>query len=217
MTKVYEYPRVVSGETRREHVYFSSDIQCDFLQIVHNVAVDLCLKNEDRQLCKEDGMSFAQAMEYVTPEMLAPYGVTMIRSTDAAIQTDQLPPLVNRYELETIRDVRKNERRRALAVVEYAERAARRLETQRANQHPVVSTWGSEKISERAASWAWQFVVGKEKDFGEFVEKRLNRMLTHPAYRDLSPDHASGDPETYDSTVPVPAEETAVGEVPITQ
>lgn len=206
MTEVYEYLRLVNGEMRREFVFFTSYMKCDFLQVVHNVTVDYCLKNEDRHPCKEDGMSFAQAMEYVTPEMLAPYGVTMIRSTDAAIQTDQLPPLVSRFELETIREVRKDERRRALAVVEYAERAARRLETQKANQHPVVSTWGSEKISARAASWACQFVVGKEKDFGEFVEKRLNRMLTHPAYRDLPTDQDSDYAETCGNAAPVPAE-----------
>ena len=206
MTEVYEYLRLVNGEMRREFVFFTSYMKCDFLQVVHNVTVDYCLKNEDRHPCKEGSMSFAQAMEYVTPEMLAPYGVTMIRSTDAAIQTDQLPPLVNRYELETIRDVRKDERRRAREVVDYAERAARRLETKKANQHPVVSTWGSERISARAASWAWQFVTGEEKDFARFVEKRLQALQTHHAYRDLSPDHASDYSETYDNAAPVPAE-----------
>ena len=43
MTEVYEFPREVNGETRKEFVILSSNFKRDFLQVVHNVAVDYCL------------------------------------------------------------------------------------------------------------------------------------------------------------------------------
>lgn len=185
MRKVYRYPRNINGETRQEHVILDSDVSRDLLQVVHDAAVDYCLNNENRHLCKEGGMSFGQAMEHITPEMLAPYGVTMIRLEDVAVQTDQMPPLVSQYELATIREVRRVERRRAREVLDYAERAAGRLETKLENRHPIVSTWGSGKIAVKAASWACQFVMGKETDFGKFFEKKLKETESNPAYQAL--------------------------------
>ncbi len=186
MTEVYEFPREVNGETRKEFVILSSNFKHDFLQIVHNVAVDYCLANENRHPCKEGGMSFGQIMEYITPKMLEPYGVTMIRLEDAAIHTDQMPPLVTRYELETIREVRRLERRHAREVVDYAERAAKRLETQRVNNHSAVAAWGPEKVAVKAASWACQFVMlSKDRNFAKFFEKKLRETESNPAYREL--------------------------------
>lgn len=178
MTKVYGFPRVVDGETKKEFVVLSSNFNRDFLQVVHDVAVDYCLDNENRHLCKEGGMSFGQIMEFITPEMLEPYGVTMLRLDDMAVQTDQMSPLVTRYELETIRAVRRLERRHAREVVDFAERAAQRLETQRARNHPGVSAWGPEKVAVKAASWASQYVMmSGKKDFARFFEKKLKETL----------------------------------------
>lgn len=217
MTKVFEYSRVVDGKMRREFVFLASNADCDLLQAVHDAAVDLCLQAENNHLCDEGGLSFGQIMEIITPEMLVPYGLTMKRIDEMAVQTDQMPPLVSQYELKTIRDARRAEKRRARDVVDYAERAARRLETQKANHHPVVSTWGSERISARAASWAWQFVTGEEKDFAKFIEKRLQAIRTHHAYRDLLPGQDSDGSETYgNDTTPLLTEDEAAG-VPITQ
>lgn len=150
MTKVFEYSRVFDEKTRREFVFLASNADCDLLQAVHDAAVDICLQAANKHLCDKGGLGFGQIMDIITPEMLVPYGLTMKRIGEMAIQTDQLPPLVSRYELRTIRDARRAEKRRAREVVDYAERAAGRLETQKANQHPVVSTWGSEKISIKA-------------------------------------------------------------------
>lgn len=191
MTKVYEYPRVVDGEMKKEFVILSSNFNRDFLQVVHDVAVDYCLKNENRRPCKGDGMSFGQIMGCITPEMLEPYGVTMLRLDDMAVQTDQMPPLVTRYELETIRAVRRLERRHAREVVDFAERAARRLETQRARKNPGVSNWGPEQVAVKAASWASQYVMleGK-KDFARFFNQKLRETLPK------GPDEGPTDEET---------------------
>ena len=141
-------------------------------------------------------MSFAQIMEHITPEMLAPYGVTMIRPEDVAIQTDQLSPLVTRYELESIRDIRSAEWYRGRRVVEYAARAAKRLEKQKANQHPIISTWDSERISMKATSWACQFMMDGEKNFAKFFDKKLKDLLSHPPYQELLSSQVSDVPET---------------------
>ena len=178
MTEVYGFSRKVNGETKKEFIVLGSNFNRNFLQIVHDVAVDYCLNNENRHPCKEGGMSFGEAMEFITPKMLEPYGVTMLRLDDVAVQTDQMAPLVSRYELETIREVRRLERRHAREVVDFAERAARRLETQRAKNHPGVSAWGPETVAVKAASWACQYVMmNGKKDFARFFEKKLRETL----------------------------------------
>ena len=113
MTEVYEYLRLVNGEMRREFVFFTSYMKCDFLQVVHNVTVDYCLKNEDRHPCKEDGMSFSEAMEYVTPEMLAPYGMDILWPNREAVWLEDSQKIVSHYEIESYAEVKVQEQHRA--------------------------------------------------------------------------------------------------------
>lgn len=110
MMRVYGYPRVADGITRREYVILSSPTNRNLLQAVHDAAINYCIANEDRNPCKDGGMSFAQVMEHLTPEMLAVCDVKMTRLEDLAIQTDQLPPIVSRFELESIWEFERMER-----------------------------------------------------------------------------------------------------------
>lgn len=195
MIEVYEYSRLVNGEMRREFVVFSSEKKRDILQAVHNAAVDFCVQHANKRPCKEGGMSFAEIMEFITPEMLAPYDVTMIRPGDVAIQADQLPLLISRYELEFIRDVRSTEWYRSRRVVDYAARAAKRLEKQKAKQHPIISTWDAEKMTVKASSWACEFAMGREKNFGKFFDKKLKDLSAYAAYQEQLSSQVSDVPE----------------------
>lgn len=60
-------------------------------------------------------------------------------------------------------------------------------------------------------------MADEEQDFAKFIEKRLNRMRTYHAYRDLLSEQDSDGSEAYgNDTIPLLTEEEAV-DVPITQ
>ena len=108
--------------------------------------------------------------------MLAPYGITMVRPREAAIQVNQEPPVIGRYEAESYLRLRDMVTERLRQLYNNAKRFARRLESQQGKQNPVVATWGPEKISTKALVWANQFVSGKERNWEKFIKSKLDEL-----------------------------------------
>ena len=182
MRKVYQYTHQVNGESKLEIIKLSSKKKCDFVEILHRVALEICMSPQGRELCKDiSELTFGELMEIITPEMLAPYDLIMERLRDSAEQMDNAPPVVSRCEMELYREFcdRYNQRLRDLK--DYAESIARQLETLRLSGHTAISTWAAEIIPERSISWAYQYVTGKECAFQTFIERKIKEAKPHGA------------------------------------
>lgn len=178
MYNVYDFPRVVNGEPERDMVILFYPKETDLDQVFHKLGLDYCMNSRNRENIHDD-LSFAEFMENITQKMLSPYGITMMRPNDIAVQLDNVAPVISRYELETYQEARNYGYYQARKVGKTAEQIARRLETQRIHGHLAISTWAPNIISVKAITWAEQFVYGNETDLSEFFDKKLHEAKPH--------------------------------------
>lgn len=198
MYRIYEMTRMVNGVPTPEMIMLFHPGMCDFSRVLHELGMKFCLTKQGRQLCRDEGgLTLKRLMGCITPEMLEPYGITMVRPREAAIKADQEPPVIGKYEAESYLQLRDNFVERFRRLYDNAKRFARHLESKQTSQHPVVATWDGEKVVTKSLVWANQYVSGKERDWHNFVKKRLD---------ELTPDMCGNDA--------FPFEEEAVGEVP---
>lgn len=182
MKRVYEYTRNLNGEARLEIVMLLSKDECNFDEILRRVGLESCLGNRGRKLQKSgSGLTFAELMDGLTPEMLKPYGVVMCRLRDGAQQMDGAPPVVSHYEMELYQGLCDRHDRQLRGVREYGERIAKRLEIQRTHGHPAISTWDPNIIPGKAIVWAYLYVTGNEQDFMTFFNRKLGEAKPHAA------------------------------------
>lgn len=148
----------------------------------------LIYDKQGRQLYhNEGGLSLKRLMDCITPEMLEPYGITMIRPREAAIKVDQEPPVIGKYEAESYLQLRDNYVERFRQLYDNAKRFARHLESKQTSQHPVVATWDGEKVVTKALVWANQYVAGKERDWHNFIKNRLDELTSGMCGNDAFP------------------------------
>ena len=180
MRRVYEFTRALNGETRLEIVMLLSPKECDIDQILHRVGLEFCISPQGRRLCKgASELTFEELMSNLTPEMLAPYGVSMYRVRDEAQQMDNAAPVVSRYEMELYQGITDKHNRQFCALRDYGERIAKRLEAQRLRGHPAISTWNPNLIPGRAIAWAYLFITGSEQNFEKFFNRKLQEAKPH--------------------------------------
>ena len=196
LDRIFSFPRTVNGETKQDLVMLSYPKGTDIELMLHKLALAYCM-NQNKGKIPSDDLTFAQFMDVITPEMLAPYGITVLWPNELAIPMDGARPIIGRYELETYRDAINYGYSKTKEVCYIAERIAKRLETQRRQGHPAISTWAPDIISVKAVTWADQFVHGSETDFFKFFKKKLQDAKPHPV-KDQTPadmDAANDDPE----------------------
>lgn len=186
MYKVFDFPRMVNGELVRDTVILFFPKDADFDQLLHRLGLDYCVSSKNHESIHGD-LSFAEFLENVTPEMLATYGMAIIRPNDIAIQVDDTAPLISRFELESYQEASNYGHLLAKKICKAAEQFARRLETQRMRGHPAISTWSSNIISVKAVTWADQYANGNEPDLAKFFEKKLQEARPHSNSKDQSP------------------------------
>lgn len=183
MKRVYEYTRNLNGEARLEIVMLLSKDECDFDEILRRVGLESCLGNRGRKLQKSgSGLTFAELMDGLTPEMLKPYGVVMYRLRDGAQQMDDAAPVVSHCEMERFQKLCDDHIRELRGIREYGERIAMRLEFQRRNGHPAISTCDPNIIPGKAIVCAYLFVTGEEQDFMTFFNRKLGEAKPHVIY-----------------------------------
>ena len=174
MKRVYKYTRNLNGESRLEIVMLLSKDECDFKEILHRVGLEFCLSLRGRHLHKKmSWMTFGEFMDFLTPEMLKPCGVTMYRLRDGAQQMDDVAPVGSHCEMELFQKLYDDHVRELRGIREYGERIAKRLEIQRTQGHPAISTWDPNIIPGKAIVWAYLFVSGNEQDFMTFFNRKL--------------------------------------------
>lgn len=186
MYRAYKYTRMINGESEQDLIILFYPKDIDLGRTLHKLGLEYCI-NQNGGRVPIDGLSFDQLMDNITLEMLSPYGMSMIRPNDIAIQADNTAPVIGPYELETYQESINNGYYQVKKVCKTAERIARRLESQRRHDHPVVSTWAPDIISTKAIVWADQFVNGNEPDFVKFFEKKLQEAKPHSNDKDQPP------------------------------
>lgn len=123
------------------------------------------------------GLTFAELLNRLTPEMLAPYGLEIIWPEREAVTLGAGRQIVSTYEIQSHLEARERERQRNAnrerRTRETAERYARKLERLKADGHPVLSGWDAGRVCNRAVSWACQYVRAGGSDADGFLEKKL--------------------------------------------
>ena len=143
--------------------------------ILHKLGVEYAMSPEGVKV-RGTGLTFGALFNYLTPEMLAPYGIEIMWPDREAVRLDDERQIVSYYEIQSHLDAKEQERQRTFLweqkLRETAERYARKLERLKAEQHPVISTWDVSRICMRAVSWAYQYTKVKGSS-DEFFEKKL--------------------------------------------
>lgn len=174
---IYEITRMVNDVPTPDIIILFHPGICDFSRVLHELGIKYCVTKQGQQLCRDEGgLTLARLMDHLTPEILEPYGITMVRPRETAIQVEQEPPIIGKYEAESYLQLRDASVERLRRLYDYAKRFARRLESQQGKQNSVVATWSSEKISTKALVWANQFVSGKERNWEKFIKGKLDEL-----------------------------------------
>ena len=174
MYRTYEFMRTANGEQKLEIVMLLSPKKCDFDQILHRIGLELCTEQIKKNPSKTPTeLTFEQLMERLTPEMLRPYGITLFWPRENVKQVDGKYPVASRYELDLYREIYDKSIKQVRDQRTYAERIARRLESVKAQGHPVISTWDSKTISIKSVLWSFMFVRGEENDFVKFFDRKV--------------------------------------------
>lgn len=170
----YTYTRPGNRDGRQEYVVLIAPQAQDFDRVLHEVGLKLVSDNPRYR----DGVKQAELMEALTPELLAPYKVVLLRPTREAVKLDNKPPVIGALEAASWRGAAVKHTSYKIDVRDYAERIVKRLEREKANGHPAVSTWGYAGICRRSVTWASDFVekYGPERStvkFDAFLQSQL--------------------------------------------
>lgn len=178
----YSYTKPGSKDGRREYVVLVAPRSQNVDRVLHQIGLELVSKNWDYR----DGITQSELMEALTPEILEPHKVVLLRPSREAVELDNKPPVIGALEAESWRRASLKHTSYKISVREYAERIVKRLEQEKANGHPAVSTWGYAGICKRSVTWACNFVeeYGPERGsvkFDAFMQHQLEVAKPNPA------------------------------------
>lgn len=178
----YTYSKPGGHDGRQEYVILIGPQAQNFDRVLHEVGLKLVSDNPRYR----DGVAQAELMEALTPELLSPYNVALLRPTREAVKLDNRPPVIGALEAESWRGAAVKHTSYKIDVRDYAERIVKRLEREKANGHPAVSTWGYAGICRRSVTWASDFVekYGPERSnvkFDAFMQAQLEAAKPTPS------------------------------------
>ena len=178
----YTYSKPGGHDGRQEYVILIGPQAQNFDRVLHEVGLKLVSDNPRYR----DGVAQAELMEALTPELLAPYNVALLRPTREAVKLDNRPPVIGALEAESWRTAILRHTSYKISARDYAERIVKRLEREKANGHPAVSTWGYAGICRRSVTWASDFVekYGPERSnvkFDAFMQAQLEAAKPTPS------------------------------------
>ena len=178
----YTYSKPGSQDGRPEYVILIGPQSQNFDRVLHEIGLQLVFDTPRYK----DGVEQAALMDALTQNMLTPYGVFMLRPTRESVKLDNKPPVIGALEAESWRRASLKHTSYKISVREYAERIVKRLEQEKANGHPAVSTWGYAGICKRSVTWACNFVeeYGPERGnvkFDAFMQAQLEAAKPTPS------------------------------------
>lgn len=179
----YSYLKPDGEEQQQEVVTILYPPSYTLSEIMHRIRLDLAMEQMETKPRRGD-LTFGELMDSLTPEMLAPYGANILRSSVEAIPMDRDATVIGRYEMNSfflfqqdteqrIRKMRQDTNQRIRKMRDCALRFAQKLEKEKSNGHPIISAWDSSVISGFAVAWAEQFAWGDEKDSSKFFKRQL--------------------------------------------
>lgn len=179
----YTYSKPGGHDGRQEYIVLIGPQSQNFDRVLHEVGLKLISSNPPRY---GEGLEQASLMEALTQEMLTPYDVFMLRPTRESVKLDNKPPVIGALEAESWRTAILRHTSYKISARDYAERIAKRLEREKANGHPAVSTWSYAGICRRSVTWASDFVekYGPERrnvKFDAFMQAQLEAAKPTPS------------------------------------
>lgn len=147
----YSYLKPDGGDQQKEVVTIIYPSCYKLGEIMHRIGLNLAMEQLASKP-RRGNLTFGELMDSLTPEMLAPYGANILRSSVEAIPVDRDATVIGRYEINSFFLFQQDTQRRIRRMRDYALRFARRLEKEKANGHPVISTWNSLVISSSAVA-----------------------------------------------------------------
>lgn len=177
MEHTYKLKRVVDGVLTTDYARFSCPDHCDLIRILHMVGLEYCQSTKQgRDLYeRENGLTLAQIMAFVTPEMLEKHDIRMTWLSDEATCAGE-SKIIGPYELDIFIKGQQDKEDDLRRLYNYVRSIARRLDIQRDNGHPEIMTWNGEQLATRAFIWGKQFLAGSEKSFDRFFNRKMAGM-----------------------------------------
>lgn len=180
MNRIYEYPGIENGESKRKVVILHCSDGCDIDHVLHDVALECCLAKGRKRLPHNNGeVTFGQLMDNAAPELFEKYGVTVIWPGTNAIQVDQDALILSRYELETYNRILENTYQEFNLLRDIASRYTRKLYTLGKQGHSKVLSWDPSRIPAKGIEWAFKALkqgIYATPKIDEFFEQKIQEM-----------------------------------------
>ena len=192
MYVVYDIISNDNGAEQHEMALITHREDIDLLEVLHELALEYVMSPDGLKKYSNAGLTFDEFLKCLPPEKLAPYNVKIYWLNREAKRPDS-EMIIYRHELKSHLAAmeRAEERIRETRIV--SEQYVRRLERLKADGHPLISTWDSAQVSDRALSWAWQFARARITDSIKFFEKKLAECMYKAG---LPPQNVAGDGES---------------------
>lgn len=202
MYQIFNVATNVNGEQRREKVMVTYPDNTDMLEVFHKLGMEYALGPDGRKY-SDTGLNFNEFLKHLNPEALKPYHMEILWLDRERFNSGETM-LINRY---VIRDHRLTEKRHAedyrLFAANLRDTTARyikRLESLKADGHPLISTWDNTRIADRAIIWTWQFLHSGESDHAKFFERKLAEYVKRAGLSSQNGNDEQNTPQSANAT-----------------
>lgn len=183
MERIYKVDRVINGKVITDYAVLSCAKTCNCPRALHDIGLEYC-KTKGRDLYnREGGLSLPQLLRNTPSELFAKHGVTLTWLSEKVVSADQETKVVGKYELDTYYNTVNMYSDKFRRLYDSAKKIVYRLEKQRANNHPVISTWSAGKIAAKALMWSREFTGEKNylHELDIFFQKKLDQVTADTA------------------------------------
>lgn len=182
MHKIYDITYETDGEQKHEILLIAwTENDLDISYVLHKLGLDYAMSTEGLKKCGNTGLSYNEFLSRLTPEMLEPYKVKMMRLSQMATHMNDDDMLVSLYELKSHLLAEERNKECMRTARETSKRFARNLGRLKDNRHQLISKWDNARLNEMATSWGHQYARTGEQDPVKFFEKKLSDAI-HRAY-----------------------------------
>lgn len=151
-------------------ILYKDDV--DLTGVLHELALEYVMSPDGLKKYSHTGLSFDEFLKCLPPEKLKPYNVRILW-IDREAKRPNSEIIIDRYELKGYLTAMEHNEECIRKTRDVSERYVRCMERLKADGHPLISTWDSAQVADRALSWAWQFARSGNPDFVKFFKKKL--------------------------------------------
>lgn len=196
MYVVYDIISSDNGVEQHEKALIVYNKGVDLTDILHELALEYVMSPDGLKKYSNAGLTFDEFLKCLPPEKLAPYNVKIYWLDREAKRPDS-EMIIDRYELKSYLTAMEHNEECIRKTRDVSKRYVRCMERLKADGHPLISTWDSAQVSDRALSWAWQFTRSGNPDFIKFFKKKLVKCVCRAG---LSPQNVAWNGESDSQT-----------------